>query len=358
MKNFKNVLVNISLFIFTSVILLISLEILFRIFYIPLFSHIDPLIYKNSKNPEVIYLLKDNFKSPHGYVIKNGFRADKFYTEAKPQGVYRIISLGDSSTFGYGTAVNKDTYPEILEYLLNNKNKNNNTFEVINAGIPGYNTKQEFNYFIDRIVKFSPDCIIVGFMNNDFQVLKKGQKVNDLGMLIDINDKGLKIPLKNYLRLHSALYAYIGTNIALMKLKLKKTDPSEKNIRKFPFNPDEDDWKAMTENLIAFKKECDSKRIKLLVILFPHAYQLSDKYPIIDAKGFEFLYDRKYVAGNVFIQNRMKDICKKNNIDCLDLYTVLKKNWENLPYPKDDPVHPNAYGNLLISQEIIRHLYE
>jgi lysophospholipase L1-like esterase len=54
----------------------------------------------------------------------------------------------------------------------------------------------------------------------------------------------------------------------------------------------------------------------------------------------------------------MKDICKKNNIDCLDLYTVLKKNWENLPYPKDDPVHPNAYGNLLISQEIIRHLYE
>ena len=70
-----------------------------------------------------------------------GFRDHEFSVK-KPEDVCRIVALGDSLTFGQGVPL-ASTYPKQLERLLNEKMGGGPRFEVLNAGVQGYNTVQE-----------------------------------------------------------------------------------------------------------------------------------------------------------------------------------------------------------------------
>ena len=97
----------------------------------------------------------------------------------KRQGVYRILVLGDSFTFGQGIKDLHDTYPKLLEQKLNQKS--NITFEVINAGKRGSETYEEFNFLNDKGIKYSPDLIILGYMVNDivYDLVINNQEYNN-----------------------------------------------------------------------------------------------------------------------------------------------------------------------------------
>jgi hypothetical protein len=90
-----------------------------------------------------------------------GFR-DKERSAEKPEGVYRIIILGESNTFG-PSVNNGDTYPAVLERLLNEKYPSK--FEVWNAGISTYTMSQKVAYAEEIIEKYDPDLLI--FQDNN-----------------------------------------------------------------------------------------------------------------------------------------------------------------------------------------------
>ena len=89
------------------------------------------------------------------YINSLGFRGREFKKE-KEAGIFRIIALGDSCTFGVGSQ--GTTYPEILEKELNNSV---NKYEVINAGVPGYTSSQVFLYLQRDLLSYKPDLILV-----------------------------------------------------------------------------------------------------------------------------------------------------------------------------------------------------
>jgi len=83
------------------------------------------------------------------------------YPTEKPKDTFRIITLGDSHT--YGVYVNtKDNYPEKLEDLLNNnlKCQNIKKFEVINLGESGYDIKYTVERYKKRGQKYNPDLVL------------------------------------------------------------------------------------------------------------------------------------------------------------------------------------------------------
>lgn len=90
-----------------------------------------------------------------------GFR-DKERSVKKTNGIYRIIILGESNTFG-PSVNNEDTYPAILEKLLNNKYLNK--FEIWNAGISTYTMSQKIAYAEEILQKYDPDLLI--FQDNN-----------------------------------------------------------------------------------------------------------------------------------------------------------------------------------------------
>lgn len=86
-------------------------------------------------------------------------------TEPKPAGVFRILVLGDSVTFGWGLR-GEDTYPSQLASLLATL-RPNQRFEVINAGVSGYGTWQQASWLQDTGLDLQPDVIVVQTHLND-----------------------------------------------------------------------------------------------------------------------------------------------------------------------------------------------
>jgi len=80
------------------------------------------------------------------------------YSTSKPRGVFRVICLGCSRTYGFG--VNQgETYPHYLEELLNQKLKRR--AEVLNFGVNGYGLDQMALLFEKYARHFEPDLVIL-----------------------------------------------------------------------------------------------------------------------------------------------------------------------------------------------------
>ncbi|MDP1571644.1 MAG: GDSL-type esterase/lipase family protein [Vicinamibacterales bacterium] len=98
-------------------------------------------------------------------VNRLGFRDDRDYAVEKAPGVFRILVLGDSVTFGHGTS-GDTTYPHLLEQRLRAWQPDV-AWEVWNLGVPGYATSQELAYLRQVADEWRPDLVVVGFFQND-----------------------------------------------------------------------------------------------------------------------------------------------------------------------------------------------
>lgn len=109
-----------------------------------------------------------------GYTVKykynaDGIRDDKEYSIDKPQNVFRIITLGDSFTFGmYVNA--EDTYSSKLVKLLNDHSCGGMKFEVINLGVGAYDIEYAAERFRRRGQKYQPDLVL--WLVNEHNVLQ------------------------------------------------------------------------------------------------------------------------------------------------------------------------------------------
>jgi len=92
-----------------------------------------------------------------------GLRADRDYPYAKPPGVRRIVSLGDSYTVGYEVE-NEETFSQVLERELAARGF---TVEVLNAGVSGYSTAEQLLYLERELLRYEPDVVLVTFYGND-----------------------------------------------------------------------------------------------------------------------------------------------------------------------------------------------
>lgn len=93
-----------------------------------------------------------------------GFR-DTEHQIAKPAGTLRILTLGDSFTYGIGAAFD-ETYPSRLQQVLSERFRSQK-IEVINAGIPRYWPEPERLLLQHYGLAYEPDLVTVGFLPND-----------------------------------------------------------------------------------------------------------------------------------------------------------------------------------------------
>jgi lysophospholipase L1-like esterase len=98
-----------------------------------------------------------------------GFRGDEVSVR-KPPGTFRIVCLGDSTTFGIWNEAFLDvrgftSYPgELAKQLAEHGYAH---VEVINAGVLGYTSAQGVAQLLAQVVRLSPDVVTVRFGNND-----------------------------------------------------------------------------------------------------------------------------------------------------------------------------------------------
>ncbi len=124
---------------------------------------------RSSDTPGVIFSLKPgleaSFKGVPVRINSHGYR-DLERTLEKPPGTWRIAALGDSVTFGWGVPL-ADVFTQKMEQRLNQR-PDSYTYEVLNFGVPAYNTAQEVADFEAGCLAFDPDVVLLIFVDNDF----------------------------------------------------------------------------------------------------------------------------------------------------------------------------------------------
>jgi len=90
-----------------------------------------------------------------------GMRGVREFSEQPPSGTTRILLLGDSFAFGEEVA-DHETFAHRLEELLPR-------VEVLNLGVHGYGHDQMLVYLREEGLRYHPDIVIVGFVQDDMQ---------------------------------------------------------------------------------------------------------------------------------------------------------------------------------------------
>lgn len=186
-KNIRPVFLNLLLLVGSFLLTLFILEIALRC--IAHFDHnyLDNLVSKKQlveargdqlgdiirlhPDDKIVYELRPHtkgmFVGQEISINSLGMR-DRERSLEKPPGTFRILALGDSHTFGWGVR-QEDTWPSVLEEMLL-KNAPSRRIEVMNLGVPGYNTVQEVQVFSTKVEALDPDLVIVNYCNNDMDL--------------------------------------------------------------------------------------------------------------------------------------------------------------------------------------------
>ncbi len=122
-----------------------------------IFWHYDSLLgWKHLPNHEDRFIMSDF--DIHVKINDKGLR-DKSYSYQRQKGVFRILVLGDSFTWGFGVE-KEQIFTERIE-------KSQDNLEVINMGVSGYSTDQEYLLLKEEGLKYQPQLILLMFFDND-----------------------------------------------------------------------------------------------------------------------------------------------------------------------------------------------
>jgi len=106
-----------------------------------------------------------------------GFRGDEF-SSIKPSDMYRILMVGGSTMFGAGATSDETTIPGYLQQFLNEKDFGFD-IEVINSGIQGADSNTELKFIEQKLVRFSPDLVIIYDGWNDLRANNAPMEVKE-----------------------------------------------------------------------------------------------------------------------------------------------------------------------------------
>jgi len=254
------------------------------------------ILHIRSSSLKLMYELRPN--AVVGEYIKinsKGFR-DREFSAKKDINVFRICVVGDSIPFGWGIKL-EDTFPKVLERLLNENIKNEKTYEVLNLSVDGYNAIQESELIKIKVLDYNPDLIVISYCPNDFHI----------GM-----DGGL---WWHFYRGYSGIFSFIS----LLNL-----------------------WSKYKEGLIMaeeaygeINKVTRENNTKVIVCIFPIV--ISD--------------------GNLFVHPGFEELLHSLSIPYINLAPYFKKSSNNdvkklLP----DGLHPNVEGHAIAGEAIFNFL--
>lgn len=292
---------------------------------------------QRSKSIDFIY-----DRNPRGYFRDNntvrhitngaGFRGPEILQE-QSKTVYRVLFLGDSITFGEGVYF-KDTYPEQFKNLAQNDGLfNGKTVESINAGVGGYNTRNEYTLLEDIVgfYKIKPDRIVVGYYLNDadetlFKVNSNGEFTRIASGPESFIDSTKKMPelFKIFRTFRIAWNWYIGKVI------------TEKTVDYYhaAYREDSLGWLETKRAINDFGNFQRTTGIPITFMIFPALFRLND-YPFMVEQGK--------------VVKELED----NNLEYISLLPLLSKYTgpELWVHPTDQ--HPNEIVHKIVAEALI-----
>lgn len=323
---------NILLLVATLVSVFTVLEVIARFALPPVsrvnFTTVPATLGMYSDVPGVRYLLRSNATATQHFTTdpreyfdagatltyttnKDGFRGPDVTVKRIP-GTFRIIGLGDSFTFGSGVRY-EDTFLARLQEKLNVP-ADGTKVEVLNLGVPAYETVDEVNLLKFKGLKYQPDLVMICFFLNDTNGGATAEEFN----------RSVPLDKQPIWRQVSRLLDHVAFVIERRQAAKKLEEAYRNSVGDYALG-----WIRAQESLKEARTLSRENGFDLLFVIFPVLWSLSEDYP--------FAYVHEKVAA----------FAKSQSIPVLDL----------LPYFSgyDGPelwVHPNNQHPNEIAHEV------
>lgn len=278
----------------------------------------------------------------------------------KAPGVYRIIVLGDSFVEALQVPL-EQTFVKVTETLLNRWARAETQFEVINAGVSGYGTAQEYLWFRHYGVQLRPDLIVLAFfVGNDVRNNSVHLEPYAPTPFFVLDGAGLSLsgrafyfenPLKAWLRSRSHLYlalirAKARLNMGAQAARLVNIDLGV-FVRKESAEWSEA-WEITRRLLHRINRLARDGKANFILLALPDPYQVSPHLP--SAASSEALD-----LGRP--QRRLAKFARVEGIQFVDVLPCLRQS-----YRQDDRIffrdrgHFTSRGHRLVGEVLFRRL--
>ena len=330
MTLFKKILKPVLAVLFSTLLCLLVLEGLTRIFFtLNLDYQIEMSRYAGLMKRQVIVKGSSHAHLPNRQaklmgvdvtINAKGFR-DKDYELKKPDNTYRIMLLGDSLTFGWGVKA-EDRFSDLLEAKLNKKAKGSESgrFEVINTGVGNYNTVQEVNFYEIQGSAWEPDMVILNFFINDAEPTPTRRSP--------------------FIIQYSYLAMWLWGRLDTMQRMVGVRDNFFDYYSKL-YHDDKPGLKIMKNSFSRISEITNKDGTELLMVMLPELHVVGKEYKFADIYG------------------KIKAFANQSGIKhVIDLSENFKDQVPDTLWVSPDDAHPNAKAHEIIAEGIICHLLE
>jgi lysophospholipase L1-like esterase len=324
----KRWLQNLALFCGTFLVCAVLLELALRILGYGNLEIYDPdrKLYWRLKPNQHCYTKIDR-RPVH--INSHGTRGPEFQTE-KPANTLRILSLGDSRTFGWGLS-DEETYSRRLEQLLQQRAGAGKTFEIINAGVNAWSYPQMQVYFRDEGLRFRPDFVILAEANLWTQFSEQNSP--------EFVDQFLgRVRLKNFLRRLALYHFFIEVQLQDFyqrhRTKFIPVDPKQDVL--FKEQQQEDPDKVFREAIRSLSLTAKTNAVTPILLYLPTADDLrtTNQSRVLQVK---------------------REVASQLGVPLVDLTPDLMPQGKTL-YLDADPVHLNAQGNRIVAERLFESM--
>ena len=249
---------------------------------------------------------------------------DREYSIEKPADTYRILALGDSVTYGHSIS-EKGSYVKQLETMLNDGRKTIR-YQVINFGVSGYNTLQEFEFFRLKGRKYQPDLVMIGYTLNDvldaetFLRILGGEKTED-----DSNSSFRRSRLLSWIMDRASRVNMFGDREAFFVSLYDK----------------EENWRIISDSFRELARIAEEDGFRVLVVVIPY---LDGDFATYPYRG---------------IHRRVREEALANGFSALDLLGRFEEfGVDRIRLTPGDNIHPGPEGHLVAANGIRAHIQE
>jgi hypothetical protein len=272
----------------------------------------------------------------------NGLRGPELDFE-KPPATYRILNLGDSVVMGWGVR-EEETYGRRLEALLNEQATDDRRYEVINAGVPGWNPENALAYLQGEGLRYQPDLILF-----------------DLTLANDIKGKSALLadnypPAIKWLRNNTYFWPFLTVQVRWLqaraegRARIDVIDPPTDPERYFALEPEAEQWNEVQNRLLALDRLARENRIPVVLVVFPLEFQvLDEQYPTVPQELLAAMGAEAKIPV-VDLLPAFQQACREKAGGACQL--------EDRYLFADVWMHPSAYGHQLTATEIGAELVE
>jgi lysophospholipase L1-like esterase len=292
---------------------------------------LSPIV-RRDPNPDVLYGFIPGATADHGRIEinLNGYRDSEFPTAETREGLFLILTLGDSVTFG-GRVQLEEVYSKRLEQRLNAR-AGPRRVRVLNAGVPGYNTQQELAVLRQLGPQFSPNLIVLGWVLNDadpaYNIYEGESILRQMYPLRSFSDVSVRTLLHQ-----SRLLILLKEQVKTFQLRFPQLVPE--SIFYLNSRVQRAEWQRMKEALLEIASFAQSYRAELMVVLFPYEVQLR--------------------RGTTLPQDDVAQFLRTHGIRVLDVFPALSAHKDKTLFVEDG-IHLTSIGHQIVAEDIFNAL--